>query len=63
MLVRAFGLVEVAVYGDGDDVGYAQMNWPLGGGVMLASARDPEGNVWSLGAYWGEPSSPALASR
>jgi uncharacterized glyoxalase superfamily protein PhnB len=39
-LVEAFGFEEVVTYADGDDVGHAQLNWPLGGGVMLGSVRD-----------------------
>jgi uncharacterized glyoxalase superfamily protein PhnB len=42
-LVDAFGFEETAVYGDGDRVDHAQLSWPLGGGIMLGSARtDPE---------------------
>ena len=108
-LVDAFGFEETAVYGDGDEVAHAQLDWPEGGGVMLGSlrqdpddswpaqpgaaacyvvtadpaavharavaagaqivrgltttdfgstefsVRDPEGNLWSLGTYPGEP--------
>ncbi|TQF65574.1 glyoxalase [Rhodococcus spelaei] len=38
-LVEAFGFVEVAVYGEGDRVDNAQLDWPAGGGVMLGSHR------------------------
>ncbi|GAA1511143.1 VOC family protein [Sphaerisporangium rubeum] len=53
-LVEAFGFEETAVYGEGDTVAHAQLNWPLGGGVMLGSA-DGSGD-WRLtpgtfGAY------------
>ena len=46
-LVDAFGFEETAVYGDqpdgsGDVVVHAQLSWPLGGGVMLGSARDDD---------------------
>jgi uncharacterized glyoxalase superfamily protein PhnB len=41
-LVEVFGFVEVAVYGDGEDVAHAQLNWPLGGGVMLGSYQGGE---------------------
>jgi uncharacterized glyoxalase superfamily protein PhnB len=42
-LVDAFGFEETAVYGDGDRVDHAQLSWPLGGGIMLGSARtDPD---------------------
>ena len=105
--VTAFGFVATAVYGEGDTVAHAQLDWPEGGGIMLGShdpdrewsltpgtfgayvvtdrvqevhdrartagadivrplsdtdygnrefaARDPEGNLWSFGAYRGEP--------
>ncbi len=39
-LVDAFGFEETVVYGDGDRVDHAQLSWPLGGGIMLGSARD-----------------------
>jgi uncharacterized glyoxalase superfamily protein PhnB len=39
-LVEAFGFEETAVYGEGDRVDHAQLSWPLGGGIMLGSARD-----------------------
>ncbi|MCD0485651.1 VOC family protein [Streptacidiphilus sp. ASG 303] len=41
-LVEAFGFEETALYpvdGDGPEVAHAQLDWPLGGGVMLGSAR------------------------
>ena len=55
-LVTAFGFEETVVYGEGDQVDHAQLSWPLGGGVMLGSARPPEGDQWPLqpgtfGAY------------
>lgn len=55
-LVEAFGFEETAVYGDGDRVDHAQLSWPLGGGIMLGSARDEPGDRWGLrpgtfGAY------------
>ncbi len=40
-LVDAFGFTETVVYGDGDRVHHAELAWPPGGGIMLASARDP----------------------
>ncbi|PZS24511.1 MAG: glyoxalase [Pseudonocardiales bacterium] len=40
-LVEAFGFEETVVYGDGERVDHAQLSWPLGGGIMLGSARDP----------------------
>ena len=44
-LVEAFGFEEVVTYGDrpdgsGDTLVHAELAWPLGGGVMLGSARD-----------------------
>jgi uncharacterized glyoxalase superfamily protein PhnB len=40
-LVQAFGFEETAVYADGDQVHHAELTWPLGGGIMLGSARAP----------------------
>src|ERR1700759_944379 len=39
-LVDAFGFEETVVYGEGDRVDHAQLSWPLGGGVMMGSARE-----------------------
>lgn len=55
-LVDAFGFEETAVYGEGDRVDHAQLTWPLGGGIMLGSARDDPDDPWPLrpgtfGAY------------
>jgi uncharacterized glyoxalase superfamily protein PhnB len=55
-LVDVVGFEETAVYGDGDVVHHAELSWPLGGGVMLGSARDSDGDSWPLrpgtfGAY------------
>ena len=56
-LVDAFGFEETVVYGDGDVVHHAQLSWPLGGGIMLGSAReDGPSDEWplqpgSFGAY------------
>jgi uncharacterized glyoxalase superfamily protein PhnB len=47
-LVEAFGFEETAVYGDGDVVHHAQLDWPLGGGVMLGSAREDAADTWDL---------------
>ncbi|AQA25877.1 putative glyoxalase/bleomycin resistance protein/dioxygenase [Rhodococcus sp. MTM3W5.2] len=38
-LVKAFGFIETAVYGEGERVDHAQLDWPGGGGVMLGSQR------------------------
>jgi uncharacterized glyoxalase superfamily protein PhnB len=42
-LVDAFGFEETVVYGDGDEVHHAQLDWPPGGGIMLGSARETDG--------------------
>ena len=47
-LVDAFGFEETAVYGDGDQVHHAQLSWPLGGGIMLGSARPSDGDPWAI---------------
>jgi uncharacterized glyoxalase superfamily protein PhnB len=51
-LVDAFGFEETVVYGDqpdgsGDVVVHAELSWPLGGGIMLGSARD-DGDAWPV---------------
>ena len=38
-LVEGFGFETTVVHGDGDTVGHAELAWPLGGGLMLGSAR------------------------
>lgn len=40
-LVDVLGFEETVVYGEGDRVDHAQLSWPLGGGVMLGSVREP----------------------
>jgi uncharacterized glyoxalase superfamily protein PhnB len=52
-LVDAFGFEEVVTYGDqpdgsGDVVVHAQLAWPLGGGVMLGSAREGTDDPWPV---------------
>lgn len=52
-LTEAFGFEETAVYGDqpdgsGDTVVHAQLSWPLGGGIMLGSARDDGPDGWAI---------------
>lgn len=42
-LVDVVGFEETVVYADGDTVHHAQLSWPLGGGIMLGSARDDTG--------------------
>jgi uncharacterized glyoxalase superfamily protein PhnB len=41
-LIDAFGFEETVVYGDGDRVDHAQLDWPEGGGIMLGSTRDAD---------------------
>jgi uncharacterized glyoxalase superfamily protein PhnB len=55
-LSDAFGFVATAVHGEGDTVAHAELSWPLGGGIMLGSARDDPDDPWNLkpgtfGAY------------
>ena len=55
-LCEAFGFEEVVTYGEGEQVDHAQLAWPLGGGLMLGSARDKHDDPWplvpgSFGAY------------
>src|SRR5690349_2592989 len=56
-LVDVVGFREVVVHGQGEQVHHAQLSWPLGGGVMLGSARPAsEDDPWplqpgSFGAY------------
>lgn len=45
-LVDALGFEETAVYGEGDVVQHAQLDWPPGGGVMLGSVRDVPDDPW-----------------
>lgn len=46
--VEAFGFVETAVYGEGDRVDHAQLDWPLGGGLMLGSASTDPDDPWAV---------------
>jgi uncharacterized glyoxalase superfamily protein PhnB len=49
-LVDAFGFEETVVYGDGDRVDHAQLDWPEGGGIMFGSVRsdaDTTGLAWA----------------
>jgi uncharacterized glyoxalase superfamily protein PhnB len=50
-LVDAFGFEETVVYGDGDRVDHAQLSWPLGGGVMMGSARDDDPLATAPGTF------------
>ena len=67
-LVDAFGFEEVVVYADDGVVHHAQLAWPLGGGIMLGSARDSDGDEWplqpgSFGAYVVTDDTDALYQR
>lgn len=68
-LVDAFGFEETVAYGDGDRVDHAQLSWPLGGGIMLGSARkDDADDHWplqpgSFGAYVVTDDPDALFTR
>jgi len=46
-LVAAFGFTAVAVHGEGDQIGHAELAWPLGGAIMLGSVRENiENDPW-----------------
>jgi uncharacterized glyoxalase superfamily protein PhnB len=72
-LVDAFGFEETVAWGDrpdgsGDVVVHAQLSWPLGGGVMLGSAREDADDRWPLqpgtfGAYVVTDDPDALHAR
>ena len=67
-LVDVVGFSETVVYGEGERVDHAQLDWPLGGGVMLGSARDDPDDRWpltpgSLGAYVVVDDPDALCER
>jgi uncharacterized glyoxalase superfamily protein PhnB len=67
-LVEAFGFEEVVTYGEGEHVDHAQLAWPLGGGLMLGSVRDNEGDSrplrpGSFGAYVVTDDPDALHAR
>jgi uncharacterized glyoxalase superfamily protein PhnB len=47
-LVDAFGFQEAVVYGLGDRVDHAQLDWPEGGGIMLGSARENSDDPWPV---------------
>ena len=48
-LVDVVGFEETVVYGDGEVVHHAQLSWPLGGGIMLGSARpEDDADRWPL---------------
>jgi uncharacterized glyoxalase superfamily protein PhnB len=43
-LVEAFGFELTVMYGAGDHVDHAQLDWPEGGGIMLGSIREADDN-------------------
>ena len=45
-LVDVLGFEETAVYGEGDRVDHAQLDWPEGGGIMLGSMREDPDDTW-----------------
>lgn len=46
-LVTAFGFVELVRYPNDDGgIAHAELAWPLGGGVMLGTAKDVDGDPW-----------------
>ena len=47
-LVDAFGFEETVVYGEGDRVEHAQLDWPEGDGVMISSGNRGEDDPWAL---------------
>ena len=47
-LVDVAGFEETVVYGEGDLVHHAQLSWPLGGGIMLGSARNDPDDRWPI---------------
>ncbi len=49
-LVDAFGFVERACYGEGEQVDHCQLDWPGGGGVMLGSAARGDSAIAELPA-------------
>ena len=47
-LVDVVGFEETIVHADGDVVHHAELSWPLGGGIMLGSARNDPDDQWPL---------------
>ena len=67
-LVDVVGFEETVVYGEGERVDHAQLSWPLGGGVMLGSARDSADDPFPIrpgtfGAYVVVDDPDALCER
>jgi len=42
------GFEETIVHADGDVVHHAELSWPLGGGIMLGSARNDPDDQWPV---------------
>jgi uncharacterized glyoxalase superfamily protein PhnB len=66
-LVEAFGFVENVAYEEGGVVAHAQLDWPVGGGIMLGDDR-PGGSEWTRtpgtgGAYVVTADTDALHAR
>jgi len=62
-LVDAFGFEATVVYGEGDRVDHAQLDWPEGGGIMLGSVRADDPRIGASGAYVVTASPDALYER
>jgi uncharacterized glyoxalase superfamily protein PhnB len=67
-LEEAFGFKATVVYGEGDHVDHAEIEWPSGGGIMLASFKDDGGDPWpsqpgDFGAYAVTDEPDALFAR
>jgi uncharacterized glyoxalase superfamily protein PhnB len=62
-LVDAFGFEETVVYGEGDSVHHAQLDWPEGGGIMLGSVRGDSPMAGACSAYVVTASPDALYQR
>ncbi|MGB8380235.1 MAG: VOC family protein [Dermatophilaceae bacterium] len=66
-LTAGLGFEETVVYGEGDVVEHAQLDWPLGGGVMLGSVREQGTDLvdapGSLSAYVVTDEPDALCER
>ncbi len=46
--VAAFGFTIAALYGDGDSVEHCELEWPLGGGIMLGDFKEGSDHPWAL---------------
>jgi uncharacterized glyoxalase superfamily protein PhnB len=62
-LTDAFGFEETVVYGEGDRVDHAQLDWPEGGGIMLGSAHSDDTPTGVSSAYVVTASPDALYKR